>query len=66
MSLQKTLALLWSILFHCKMPTLVDVNKLKKEVATLRACYPKVEETMARLGREGERLEVAAAGAGER
>ena len=49
---EKTLALLWAIMFHCKMPSLVNVPRLRKEISVLRACYAKVDDIMARLQAE--------------
>jgi len=46
---EKTLALLWSVMFHWHMPTLIDVARLGREVNLLRRCYAKVEAAVAAL-----------------
>jgi hypothetical protein len=46
---EKTQALLWSIMYHWQMPTLIDVPRLNRETTLLRRCYARCEQTLAML-----------------
>ncbi len=58
---EKTLALLWSIMFHWQMPTLVDGDRLRKEAAIIRRCYAKANAIVSALEREQADTPTAAA-----
>jgi hypothetical protein len=46
---EKTLALLWSVMFHWHIPSMVDAPRLGRETTLLRRCYAKVEAALAAL-----------------
>ena len=46
---EKTLALLWSIMFHWHMPKLVDAKRLAREAAIIRKCFAKADAALTAL-----------------